>query len=65
MTITFPTPPQAYNQQFMTNVLSQIERGVSSATAEAPTTRILLLSPNGTVFELVVGNDGNLATVPL
>lgn len=34
MQITFPTPPQAYNQAFITNVLSALRKTISDSSAE-------------------------------
>jgi hypothetical protein len=66
MNITFPSPPQGYSQAFMTSALQAVQRAMNSAvSSSSASNRILLQSPDGTVFELVVGDDGNLATIPL
>lgn len=64
--INFPSPPQAYSQAFMTATLQSLQRAMgTTVSSSSASSRILLQSPDGTVFELVVGNDGNLATIPI
>ena len=61
MNILLPTPPGNYNPTFITQAFDAIKRallpGVSQDEA-AP--RILLQSPDGTVYQITVENGGTI-----
>ncbi len=63
MIVNFPTPPSGFSQSFMIQVLDMIRKAfVPVVSKDTATPRILLLAPNGTVYELTVSNTGVLTT---
>ena len=63
MIVSFPTPPQNYTPQALVQVLDTIRRALIPVVAtDQAANRILLQSPNGTVYEVTVDNSGNLHT---
>ena len=61
MLVNFPSPPAG--QQFLTQLLGTLRQALASAVSQdqaAP--RILLQSPNGTVYALTVDNSGTLTS---
>ena len=65
MIISFPSPPQNYAPSALAQVLDTIRRAfvnVVSSNEAAP--RIMLSSPNGTVYQITVSDTGTItATV--
>ena len=64
MIVSFPSPPPNYAPSLLAQVLDTIRRAfvnVVSSNEAAP--RILLASPNGTVYEITVSNTGTLTTL--
>ena len=62
MNINLPPPPLSYSPNSFTQVLEALKRALLPAVSKdeaAP--RILLQSPNGTVYEVTVSNAGVLA----
>ena len=61
MIIFFPTPPS--NSVFLTQVLDTIRRAfLSVVSKDEAVERIMLRSPNGTVYEVTVSDTGTLQT---
>ena len=61
MIISFPTPPS--NSAFLTQVLDTIRRAfLSVVSKDEATNRIMLRSPNGTVYEVTVTDAGVVQT---
>jgi hypothetical protein len=61
MLVNFPSPPAG--QQFLNQLLGTLRQAFASAVSQdqaAP--RILLTSPNGTIYSLTVDNAGTLST---
>jgi len=61
MNINLPPPPLSYNPGAFTQVFEALKRSLLSAVSKdeaAP--RVLLRSPNGSVYEVTVSNAGVL-----
>ena len=63
MNINLPPPPLSYSTASFTQVFEALKRALLPAVSKdeaAP--RILLQSPNGTIYEVTVSNAGVLST---
>jgi hypothetical protein len=63
MNIQFPVPPGSITQAFIIQILDVIRRAFSSAVSkDQASPRILLSSPNGTVYSVTVSDTGVVTT---
>jgi hypothetical protein len=63
MNVQFPVPPGSITQTFMIQIMDIIRRAFSSAvSADEASARILLSSPNGTVYSVTVSDTGVVTT---
>ena len=63
MNIQFPIPPGNISQAFIIQVLDTLRKSfISVVSKDQSVSRILLSSPNGTVYELTVSNSGVVTT---
>lgn len=63
MIVSFPSPPSNYASNAMTQILDTIRRAfVSVVSSNEAAPRILLQSPNGTVYQITVSDTGALTT---
>lgn len=61
MNIILPPPPTNYNQNFLTQAFDTLKRAlIPGVSQDEATSRILLQSPDGTVYQLTVDNGGTL-----
>lgn len=64
MIILFPKVPQRVDVRYLSNVLDTIREGFRQVNSRRyAQDRLLLRSPNGTVYELTVDNSGVVGTV--
>jgi hypothetical protein len=58
-----PPAPPSYQSRFVQDLIESIRRAMLPLVSKDEAVgRILLQSPNGTVYEVKVGNDGTLTT---
>lgn len=63
MNINLPPPPLSYNPNAFTQMLESIKRALIPAVSkDEAVSRILLQSPNGTIYAVTVNNSGVLTT---
>lgn len=63
MIVSFPTPPSNYAPAAMAQVLDTIRRAfVNVVSSNEAVPRIMLSSPNGTVYQITVSDTGTLTT---
>jgi len=63
MNIQFPVPPAEITQAYMIQVLDIIRKAfVSLVSKDQSVSRVLLESPNGTVYEITVSDLGVVTT---
>ena len=66
-----PNPPGTYLQAYFAPVLQQIARLLTTSYQKGSDVelnsdqRLIIVSPNGTRYEIVVDNSGNLTTTAL
>jgi hypothetical protein len=62
MIVNFTVPPSQYNPSWMSQTLDAVKRTFSSAISKSEAApRILLQSPNGTIYAVTVSDTGTLA----
>lgn len=63
MNIQFPIPPATITQAYFIQVLDIIRKTfVPVVSKNEAVPRVLLIAPNGSVYEVTVDNTGNLTT---
>ena len=63
MNIIIPPPPTSYNQSAITQAFDAIKRAfIPAVSKDEAVSRILLQSPNGTVYSVTIADDGTLTT---
>lgn len=63
MKVTLPPPPLSYSPANFTQVFDAIKRVMLPAVSkDEATPRVLLLAPNGSIWEVTVSNSGVLTT---
>lgn len=61
MLISFPPPPSGFSASYLGQVLDTIRRSFTSLVAtDEGVNHIILLSPNGTAYNVTVSNAGAL-----
>lgn len=61
MIVNFTVPPPQYNSSWMSQTLDAIKRAfVYSVSKSEAAPRVLLQSPNGTIYAVTVDNSGTL-----
>lgn len=63
MLISFPPPPSGFNPSYLAQVLDTIRRTFMTVVGQDEgIRRIILLSPNGTAYDITVSNAGVVTT---
>lgn len=63
MNVNLPPPPISYNQGSFLQIFDSIKRAMlMSVSKDEAAPRILLQSPNGTIYEVKVSNAGVIST---
>lgn len=63
MIIRFPQVPRALDTRYLSTVLEQIKDAIRQVNSRRyAQDRLLLQSPNGTVYEITVDNAGTIST---
>jgi hypothetical protein len=63
MNVTFPSPPPQYTQGGIIQILDVLRRVfLNVVSTDSAVSRILLQSPNGTVYAVTVSDTGVLTT---
>ena len=61
MNLSFPTAPESYSRTFANLLLATLQRGFAMAVSkDEETHRIILRSPNGTLYDVTVSDAGAL-----
>lgn len=64
MRFTHPPAPHSYSSRFMQDFIEAVRSAfMPLVSKDEAVGRILLISPNGTVYEVKVADDGTLSTV--
>jgi hypothetical protein len=64
MNFSFPSAPQQYSQRYLTDLIESIRKAfIPGISKDAAAPRLLLQSPNGTVYEIKVSDAGALSVV--
>jgi len=65
MIIRFPVVPDRWSSAWGNQLLQTLQRSFSGAVSkDEETPRIVLRSPNGTLYDLTVSDTGTLTTTP-
>ena len=65
MIIRFPVVPDRWSSAWGNQLLQTLQRSFSGAVSkDEETHRIVLRSPNGTLYDLTVSDTGTLTTTP-
>lgn len=64
MQFSHPPAPNSYSARFMQDFIENVRRAfLPLVSKDEAVGRVLLMSPNGTVYEVKVADDGTLTTV--